>query len=112
MTSPVSLLWGKNYKGTMNIAKAMMLVALTAVTARGAITVTPEEMAQKNVWVQQNLLTATNLPPFSFIYHTLPSSTLLPLWTRVEISTVLDANRIQHVITWTNVGIALQVKCV
>ncbi len=112
MTFAFSLFGGGNYKSTMSIAKAMILVALTAVAAPAAITVSPEEMAQKNAWVQQNLLTATNLPPFSFTYHTLPSSTLLPFWTRVETSTVLDANRTLHVITWTNVGIALQVKCV
>ena len=50
----------------MSPLKALLLVSLTAVAAPAAITVSPQEMAQKNAWVQQNLLTATNLPPFSF----------------------------------------------
>jgi alpha-galactosidase len=96
----------------MNIEKAMILVALTAVAAPAAVTVSSEELAQQSAWVQRNLLTATNIPPFSFTYHGQPSSALLPSWVRVESDTTLDANRIQHVLTWTNAGIPLQVKCV
>ena len=68
----------------MSIGKAMILAVLTAIGAPTAVTVLPEEMAQKNASVQQNLLTAANPPPFSFIYHTLPSSSRLPFWTRVS----------------------------
>ncbi len=96
----------------MSIEKVIAFVALIAIAAPAAITVSPDEMAQKNQWVQQNLLTASNLPPFSFIYHGVPSSTLLPSWVRVAEDTVLDTNRTQHVLTWTNAGINLLVKCV
>src|SRR5437016_5464546 len=103
---------GKGRKRTMNIGNAIIFLAFTAIAAPAAITVSPDEMAQKNQWVQQNLLTASNLPPFSFIYHGVPSSTLLPSWVRVAQDTILDTNRIQHVLTWTNAGINVQVKCI
>ena len=96
----------------MNIGETIIFVALTAVAAPAAITVSSDEMAQKNQWVQQNLLTASNLPPFSFIYHGVPSSTLLRSWVRVAQEIILDTNRIQHVLTWTNAGMGLQVKCI
>jgi alpha-galactosidase len=90
----------------------LLLASVLTASANAGITVTPEEMAQKNQWVQQNLLNATNLPPFSFIYHSQPSSTLLPSWVRSESDTILDTNRTQHVLTWTKAGIGLQVECV
>jgi alpha-galactosidase len=88
------------------------MATLLSSRAHGKIVVTPDEMAQKNIWMQQNLLTPTNLPPFSFVYHSQPSSTLLPAWTRVETDIILDTNRTQHVLTWTNAGIGLQVRSV
>src|SRR4051812_8071492 len=91
---------------------AILFFVLKVSVAIAAVTVSPEEMAQKNQWVQQNLLTASNLPPFSFIYHGVPSSTLLPTWVRIVEDTILDTNRTQHVLTWTNAGIPLQVKCI
>ena len=86
------------------------LMAVTVITTSAAITVTPLEMAQQKQWVKQNLLTSSNLPPFSFIYESQPFSTLLPSWKRGEVDTILDANRTQHVITWSHQG--LQIKCV
>jgi alpha-galactosidase len=88
----------------------MLLAAMIAATAQGAITVSPQEMAQKQAWVQQNLLTANNLPPFSFTFGGQPSSLWLPSGGRAETDTVLDTNRTQHAITWTKNG--LQVSCV
>jgi hypothetical protein len=88
----------------------MLLIGMIAATAHAVITVTPGEMAQKTQWVQQNLLTATNLPPFSFTYNGQASSASLPSWTRAETDTILDPNRTQHVITWTQ-GV-LHVSCV
>ncbi len=67
-------------------------------------------MAEKSQWVEQNLLTASNLPPFSFTYSGQASSVVLPSWTRTETDTVLDTDRTQHVITWTNNYV--QVQCV
>ncbi len=71
-------------------------------TAHADITVMPEEMARKSQWVQQHLMTATNPPPFSFTYGGQPSSGLLPSWRRQEADAILDSNRTQHSISWTN----------
>ncbi len=83
---------------------------MCAVTAHALVTVTREEMEQKDQWVQQRLLTASNLPPFSFTYDGHSSSNLPPSWVRAETDTVLDTHRTRHVLTWTTEG--LQVKCV
>jgi len=94
----------------MNVLRPVLFLALTTVAASAAVTVSPQELAQENEWVQRNLLTATNIPPFSFTYDGQSSATLLPLWNRVRTDTVLDTNRTQHVLAWTNNG--LEVKCV
>ncbi len=92
------------------ILRAGMLLAGTMPTVTiAALTVSPEEMAQKHQWVQQHLLTA-DLPPFSFTYGGQPSSRLLPSWARAESDAVIDAKRTQHVITWTHGD--LEVRCV
>jgi alpha-galactosidase len=88
----------------------MVLVATVAIPVSAAVTVSPQEMAQKDQWARQNLLTAANLPPFSFFYGEVASSKMLPSWGRVEADTTLDSNRIQHVLTWRND--AVQVQCV
>src|SRR6476661_2474690 len=85
----------------------MLLAGMMASNSHAAITVTPEEMAQKSEWV--NLLTASNLPPFSFMYDGQPFSTVLPSWGRAKTDTILDKRRTQHVIAWTNK--VLQVRC-
>jgi alpha-galactosidase len=92
------------------IAIIAILAGMMTVSVHAAITVTREEMAQKNQWVRQNLLTATNLPPFSFMYDGQLSSKILPSWDRAETDKILDKHRTQHVITWTNN--VLQVSCV
>lgn len=86
------------------------LLLLLGATARAAITPTTDELAQKAQWIQQNLLMAANLPPFSFTYNGQVSSALLPTWTRSEMDTILDTNRTRHVITWSNNSIL--VSCV
>jgi alpha-galactosidase len=89
---------------------AMLLAGMMACSLHAAITVTPEEMARKNEWVRQNLLTASPLPPFSFTYDGLSASTVLPSWSRAKTDATLDKHRIQHVIAWSND--VLQVRCV
>jgi alpha-galactosidase len=84
--------------------------AIFTTGAFAVVTVTPEEMAQKNQWVQQNFLTATNLPPFSFVYGGVSSTRVLPGWKRSQVDTLLDSNRTEHVIVWTNNFVRL--RCV
>lgn len=92
------------------IVLCVFFSGIIVVTASAVIAPTSREMAEQNLWVQQNLLTASNLPPFSFTYSGLSSAQWLKAWQRTETDTVLDTNRTQHVITWgDNVT---QVKCV
>ncbi len=99
----------QNMQRRMTVACAF---ALIATAASAAVTVLPEELAQKDAWVQQNLLSATAVPPFSFTYGGQSSSAFLPSWTRTAVTNVLDANRTQYTMLWTNAGNALQVRCV
>ncbi len=78
--------------------------------AYALITVTPGELIEKSQWIQQNLMNPAGLPPFSFIYNGQSSSSFLSSWARTETDTVLDANRTQHLITWTQAQI--QVECI
>jgi alpha-galactosidase len=88
--------------------------AISMTTARGAVTNTPAEMVLKNQWMQLNFLEGTNTPPFSFNYHGVASSgsNLFSSWSVVRSDTVLDKNRVQHTLTWTNANDPLQIKCV
>lgn len=99
----------QNMQRRMTVACAF---ALISTAASAAVTVLPEELAQKDAWVQQNLLSATAVPPFSFTYGGQSSSAFLPSWTRTAVTNVLDANRTQYTMLWTNAGNALQVRCV
>ena len=83
---------------------------LLSPAARAAVTVMPQEMAQRNQWVRQNLLTPEHLPPFSFIYNEQASANLLPSWKRAQTEMPLSGSRTQHVLTWTHSQ--LQIRCV
>ncbi|MCL5945679.1 MAG: alpha-galactosidase [Planctomycetes bacterium] len=72
--------------------------------------VLPREMALKDQWTAQKLLTASHVPPFSFIYDGKHSATSLRAWGRTQTQRRLDQHRTEHVITW-NVT-SLRVKCV
>ncbi len=82
---------------------------LISTIGRAETTVSPDEMAKRDHWVQEHLLKAGVLPPFSFVYGGQPSSKFLSASTRIENDLVLDSNRIQHNISWSD-GM-LQVTC-
>lgn len=104
---------GNNHKGgafKCYLGTFVISIILGAFATQAAVTVESSELTQQQQWLQQNLLTATNVPPFSFIYQGKPSSAFLTSWERREVTTYPDSNRIQHVIIWKHNG--LQVKCV
>ena len=80
--------------------------------ARAAVTLTPAELAQKDEWVQTNLLAAENTPPFSFTYGGQKSTALLRDWSRKAVGSTLDGNRRQHSLSWIDPSTGLRVKCV
>jgi len=93
-------------------AVVMFLAVFAAVAAHAAITVTPAEMAMKTDWVKKNLLKPAKAPPFSFTFDGKSSAALLRSWKRVDARRILDANRTERVLTWTDAASGLVVKCV
>ncbi|MCX7803731.1 MAG: hypothetical protein N3A38_00945 [Planctomycetota bacterium] len=73
--------------------------------------ITSSEMAQRDAWVGQRLLAGEGAL-FSFVYAGRNSAELLPGWERKTVETRLDADRTQHVLTWTDAGTGLCVRCV
>ena len=71
-----------------------------------------DDLAKKDEWAAQNLLSEKNTPPFSFSYGGKSSAELLPAWPRKTVSNKLDANRTEHILTWTDVKSGLEVRCV
>ncbi len=51
-------------------------------------------------------------PPFSFSFGNQHSATLLAHWAHTQTSAVLDANRTQHTISWTDPHSGLNVRCI
>lgn len=69
-------------------------------------------MTRARQWTQNHLLDAQAHVPFSFVYDRQPSARLLLSWPRKIVDTRLDAERTQHIISWTDGKTGLQVKCV
>lgn len=86
------------------------IAASALFSTQATVTVTPAEMMQKRQWVLQNLMTASNPPPFSFLYRGQPSDSFLASWRREQTTTYLDSVRTQHTVVWSHND--LQVKCV
>ncbi len=63
-------------------------------------------------WTQNHLVDVHAQVPFSFVFDGQPSAQLLPSWPRKIVDTQLDAERTQHIISWTDQKTGLQVKCV
>jgi len=90
----------------------IFLAALAAVSAHAAVAAAPSEMALKTDWVQKNLLTPVKTPPFSFTFSGKSSAALLHSWGRIDARRIMDANRAEQVMTWTDAASGLVVKCV
>src|SRR5258706_3917870 len=81
------------------------LVGMVALTAQAVVTNTPAEYSTNHAWVVQNILTATNPPPFSFNYNGVDSSgsNLFSGWSRlITVTNCPDTNRTQYTLQWTN----------
>ena len=63
-----------------------------------------------SVWVRENLLSPTRLPPFSFKYGTAHSSSFLRSWART-IQTTAGLVSSEHVVTWTDPTQRLRIRC-
>jgi alpha-galactosidase len=92
------------------LALAQLLHAAPAVSA------TPEEMAAASQWVTEHLggegQAVPPTPFFSFTYDGKPSSEFLSTWEFERAQRDLDAQRVEHTLTWRDPKTGLQVKCV
>jgi alpha-galactosidase len=61
-------------------------------------------------WIESHL-TGSFEPPFSFVYGGRPSVELLGAWRTGRQTQMLDDARTRHVLTWTDPGSGLEVRC-
>jgi alpha-galactosidase len=88
---------------------AAMLLETNLASAASA---TPDEMQQRDVWLQGHLLADKAQPPFSFVYDGKKSETLSAAWTKKATTKKLDTVRTQHTLAWTDPETGLQIRCV
>ena len=85
----------------------------SAVSLAAAGTVRPEEIKQRDRWLDEHILDATSRrAPFSFIYDGTTSDKLLAAWPKRTQTKRLDDARVQHAVTWVDSSTGLEVRCV
>jgi alpha-galactosidase len=94
---------------TARIASCALI--FLAFASRAEVKVERSEQTQAREWTQDNLFSARKAPPFSFVYNGKNSGEFLQSWTRQDSRRTLDANRVEHVITWKDPATQLVVKC-
>jgi alpha-galactosidase len=68
--------------------------------------------ATETQWTRNHLIDTQAHYPFSFTYDGQPSARLLASWPKKVLDARLDAQRMQHTLTWTDEKTGLEVKCV
>jgi alpha-galactosidase len=76
-----------------------------------AVQPSSEELAVASQWMNSHLSDASTLP-FSFVYGGISSAELLSNWKLAKVAQPLDANRIQHTLTWSDPKTGLLLRCV
>ena len=95
---------------TLWLALSMMGVALTITNSEADDIVGPDDMRQKNQWVQEHLLDAKPKLPFSFVYGKQASNALLTAWPKKTETKQLDGARTQRTFVWTDPKSGLEVR--
>ena len=70
-----------------------------------------KEMDKTRQWVASRFSSLRPQPPYSFVYGGRSSSELLKTWRISHSEAELDANRIQHILTYTDPKTGLVAKC-
>ena len=92
------------------LALSIMGVALTVTTIEADDIVRPDDMRQKNQWVEEHLLDAKPKLPFSFVYGKQASNTLLAAWPKKTETKQLDSARTQRTFVWDDPKSGLEVR--
>jgi alpha-galactosidase len=74
--------------------------------------ITPDSLRLKDQWVQEHLLGDKPSLPFSFVFGTHSSDTLLNSWPGEKHEQVLDPARTQRTLTWRDPKSAMEVRLV
>ena len=72
---------------------------------------TPSEIDVADQWFRKHFDDRANLPPFSFVYGAVPSSTLLASWPKATRERKVDDHRRERTITWLDAKTGLDVRC-
>jgi len=93
-------------------AGLLVVLLSTNPAVRGDALVNPDEMENRDRWVQWELL-SFDKPVVSFLYNGIPSGELLPGWRQSTLSTqALSGGRTQYQMTWTDPATGLEVRVV
>jgi alpha-galactosidase len=101
----------RNHK-SWRLALSLVGVALTIMNNKADDLVGPDDLRQKNQWVQEHLLDSKPKLPFSFVYDKQPSNALLTAWTKKTETKQLDGARTQRTFSWTDPKSGLEVSLV
>ena len=94
---------------TMRATSTLLILLMACGVARG-VTVSPEEMAQRDRWVAAKFEGGEF--PFSFTYDGKPSAELLKTWPCEREVRKLDNGRTERTLTFTDPKTGLVVRCV
>ncbi len=72
--------------------------------------VKPDDLGVKNQWVEEHLLGAKPMLPFSFVFGRQPSDALLPTWSKKTHENTLDGARVQRTFTWFDPKTEMEVR--
>ncbi|OPZ98618.1 MAG: Alpha-galactosidase [Planctomycetes bacterium ADurb.Bin412] len=73
--------------------------------------VLPGEMGLRDQWVREHLRADQPKKPFSFVYNGRDSEGLLNTWPKTVKNEKLDTVRTRNIITWTDAGTGLEIRC-
>ena len=100
-------------------ATALVTLACGSAVVRGAVVPTEAELDDASRWGSTRFAAVGPAPqasrvrlPFSFTYGGRPSAELLARWPVAHSRRNLDADRVEHTLTYTDEATGLQVRCV
>jgi alpha-galactosidase len=102
----------RGMRGLPRLAIAFTGIMFASGHGTAAEAVRPEEMQQRDHWIEQGFLGPKPQLPFSFAYGGQASAELLTAWPKTMETRKLDDARTQHTLTWTDPKTGLELQCV
>ena len=99
-----------------HVAAAARILSMSLGLQALAVGVTPQEMAEAHRWTTAFFEAATQgktaALPFTFTFDGRPAADLLKDWKFEQTSKKLDEQRTERILTWTDPGTGLSLRCV